>query len=124
MKKHLLLIFAMLLPMVVKADAVEIDGIYYNLISKAKLAEVTKRANYYSGDIVIPESVTYEGENYNVTSIGHGAFAYCTSLTSITIPNSMTSIGDFVFFGCKSLTSVSIPNSVISIGYDAFYGCI
>jgi len=46
-----------------------------------------------------------------------------SSLTSITIPNSVTSIGDYAFSGCTGLTSVTIPNSVTSIGYSAFYGC-
>ena len=59
----------------------------------------------------------------SVTSIGFGAFAGCTGLTSVTIPNSVTSIGVGAFAGCSSLTSVTIPNSVTSIGNQAFYGC-
>ena len=59
----------------------------------------------------------------SVTSIGEGAFCYCTGLTSITIPNSVTSIGNDAFEGCTGLTSVTIPNSVTSIGEWAFYGC-
>ncbi len=59
----------------------------------------------------------------SVTSIGHSAFYYCTSLTSITIPNSVTSIGNYAFNGCTGLTSVTIPNSVTSIGSSAFSGC-
>ena len=47
----------------------------------------------------------------------------CTSLTSVTIPNSVTSIGDSAFSGCTSLTSVTIPDSVTSIGDGAFVGC-
>ena len=50
-------------------------------------------------------------------------FAGCTSLSSITIPNSVKSIGNNAFRGCSGLTSVSIGNSVTSIGYNAFYGC-
>ena len=57
-----------------------------------------------------------------LTSIGYGAFYYCTRLTSVTIPNSVTSISDRAFRDCN-LTSVTIPNSVTSIGYEAFYGC-
>ena len=59
----------------------------------------------------------------SVTSIGVGAFQSCTSLTSVTIPNSVTSIGDNAFLGCTSLTSVTIPNSVTSIGVGAFQSC-
>ena len=59
----------------------------------------------------------------SVTSIGPDAFRYCSSLTSITIPNSVTSIGSDAFRGCSSLTSVTIGNSVTSIGFSAFIGC-
>ncbi len=124
MKKLLLLFVLMLLPMVANADAVEIDGIYYNLVSKAEVAEVTKMpSGKYTGDVVIPEKVNHEGVDYDVTSIGSSAFSYSTGLTSVNIPNSVTSIGNSAFKGCSSLTSVNIPNSVTSIGNSAFYGC-
>ena len=55
--------------------------------------------------------------------IGSSAFHYCSSLTSITIPNSVTSIGDYAFSLCRSLTSITIPNSVTSIGTNAFQNC-
>ena len=59
----------------------------------------------------------------SVTSIGDGAFSYCTGLTSITIPSSVTSIGYSAFIGCSGLTSITIPSSVTSIGNYAFYRC-
>ncbi len=59
----------------------------------------------------------------SVTSVGYWAFQYCSSLTSITIPDSVTSIGDYAFSGCSSLTSVIIGNSVTSIGNYAFGFC-
>ena len=59
----------------------------------------------------------------SVTSIGGWAFADCASLTSVTIPDGVTSIGEFAFHNCKSLTSMTIPRSVVSIGYDAFGWC-
>src|ERR1039458_3782010 len=59
----------------------------------------------------------------SVTSIGYEAFNVCTNLASVTIPNSVTSIGGYAFADCSSLTSVTIPNSVTSIGEGAFAGC-
>ncbi|MDY5736836.1 MAG: leucine-rich repeat domain-containing protein, partial [Candidatus Onthomorpha sp.] len=59
----------------------------------------------------------------SVTSIGERAFASCSGLISVTIPNSVTSIGDYAFYLCRGLTSVTIPNSVTSIGEWAFWGC-
>ena len=56
-------------------------------------------------------------------SIGNSAFLDCSSLTSITIPDSVTSIGGGAFYGCTGLTSITIPDSVISIGSSAFKGC-
>ena len=106
------------------AVVVEIDGINYEVVTKTKEATVIgKSSGSYSGAVVIPESVEYEGVSYAVASIGEQAFYYCYGLTSVTIGNSVTSIGDDAFIGCSKLTSVSIPNSVTSIGNFAFENC-
>ena len=105
------------------ADVVEVDGIYYNIVIKAKTAEVTGGDKFYSGDVIIPETITVDNVVYNVTSIGDWAFSECSGLTSVTIPNSVTSIGNRAFSGCSGLTSVNIPNSVTSIGIGIFSGC-
>ena len=59
----------------------------------------------------------------SVTRIGDRAFRNCTSLASVTIPNSVTSVGNYAFVYCTSLASIDIPNSVTLIGEGAFYGC-
>lgn len=113
----------MLLPLMASADVVEIDGVYYILISKVKTAEVTSNPNRYSGNVNIPEKVKHEGTEYSVTSIGESAFRESFELTSVTIPNSVMTIGKESFYACIGLTSVTIPNGVTSIGDAAFIGC-
>ena len=107
------------------------DGktIYYVKNSNGSSVSVTYQgtdyssySNEYTGTVVIPETVTYSGKTYSVTSIGNYAFYGCYGMTSVTIPNSVTSIGDMAFNSCSGLTSVTIPNSVTSIGVYAFYG--
>ena len=60
----------------------------------------------------------------SVTRIENNAFYNCSSLTQITIPNSVTFIGENVFSGCSSLTSITLPDSVTSISASVFYYCI
>lgn len=103
MKKLLLSMILLALPLLASAYDCQVDGIFYNLNSEVNAAEVTfENSNYnsYSDEVVIPEKFTYEGVEYSVTSIGYGAFWFCSDLTSVTIPNSVTSIGDLAFYGC------------------------
>ena len=78
-----------------------------------------------TGNIVLPETVQYNGVSYTVTSIGDYAFYTCSGLTgNLIIPNSITTIGNRAFFSCSGLTgNLTIPNSVTSIEQWAFSGC-
>ena len=58
-----------------------------------------------------------------MTEIGYGAFADCTALTNVDIPEGTEKIDDFAFAGCSSLTRVTLPASLLSIGENAFKGC-
>ena len=104
--------------------------IYYNWINNNTELAVCYRgwgyeaySDEYTGEVVIPESVKYNGNTYPVTSIGNNAFRGCSRLTSVTIPNSVKSIDNYAFTSCTNLLTATIPNAVTSIGSYAFDGC-
>ena len=126
--KQLLTTIAVLLCSVMAhAYDFEVDGIFYNITSAGNLAiEVTykdTKYNTYSGNVVIPETVAYNGKTYRVKSIGNKAFYNCTELTNVTLPNNIESIGSEAFYNCTELTTITLPNNIKSIGSEAFYGC-
>ncbi len=104
----------------------ESDGIFYNILSKTeKRVEVT-HGNYnepYKGSLIIPATVTQSGTTYSVASIEPETFWGCTTLTGITIPESITAIGNHAFYGCTALTDIALPHSITTIGNAAFCGC-
>ena len=113
----------------------EVGGIHYSIASFSDpntgittyTASVTTGDYKYIGNVVIPESISYEGTTYPVTGIGNSAFRGCDGLTSITIPNSVTSIGDNAFEGCTGLMEVTFNaencTTMGSSGFQVFEGC-
>ena len=96
----------------------EVDGIYYGIsIFNKNTAYVTHSGkNYndakeYSGSVVIPEKVSYNGKTYPVASIGGYAFAGCDELTSVTIPSSVKTINQNAFSGCTGLQAVECKSA-------------
>jgi len=127
MRKTLLLFTVLLFGLQGWAYDFTIDGIYYTINSTTnKTVSVVQKdiiSKAYSGDVIIPGSVSYNGDNYAVTTIGSYAFYNSSNLTSLTIPASVTSIEQCAFGLCSSLTAINIPASVTSIGDDAFILC-
>ena len=123
--KFLFLLLAFGYAMEAKSGEFTVDGIryYYTNEDDDEVSVTYSSSGKYSGNIVIPSTVTYNGKQYTVTKIGTGAFRDCTGLTAVTLPNAMTSIGRNAFRDCTGLTTVTISNSVTSIGSYAFYGC-
>ena len=106
-----------------------VDSLCYNINSDSATVTVTyesTNSSHYSslsGEIVIPEMVTYNNMPFIVTSIGNEAFMGCMELNKVDIPNSVTSIGDKAFSTCRKLAHINIPNSVIYMGSRAFENC-
>lgn len=118
-------LFSLLMLVGASAQEFVLDGIVYSLLHATDgsvSAGVTGNENV-EGDIVIPSTVVYEGEEYEVTEIQFCAFYNCSGLTSIKIPSSVTSIVDCAFLSCSSLASIETPSSVTSIGEYAFGDC-
>ena len=103
-------------------DVFEVDGIWY-LAQKENIAMVIRRPgedDYYQGNVVIPESVTFHDHIFTVASIDDKAFKDC-SVTSVTIGNSVTYIGTQAFEGCCDLTSVIVESG--NTKYDSRDNC-
>lgn len=104
----------------------EENGIYYKTTNINTVEVTYKNTNYntYSGNVVIPATVSYDGATYSVTAIGNRAFKNCSGLTGVTIGSNVLAIGDEAFRNCgEHLTKVVIPDQVTTIGYAAFMEC-
>ena len=76
-----------------------------------------------TGNLIIPSTVTHGGRTYTVKQVGGFAFAFCTGLVSVVIPDGVTVVGSYAFKGCTSLTTVTIGSSVVNLNTESFYGC-
>lgn len=122
---------------------VTIDGIKYHIENGE--ATIAVQDETLSGDIVIPESISYDENNYSVvratngafqntditgitlpnsiTSLGNSCFKLCNKLTSVKLPDNITSLGDYTFMGCSDLSVIELPKKLISLGVSCFLGC-
>ena len=127
MKHHIIkslatLLVAASLPVVASAQYFESDGIVYGITSEQTVEVLS---NYYlhnapySGSIVIPQTVEYDGITYTVTALGEVAFESCSNVTSLTLPPTIRSIGSHCFYNC-TFTTLQLSDSLRRIGDHAF----
>ena len=124
--RFLTITLALMASVSIQAHDFSVDGIYYNFLDDNNV-EVTYKGSSiyedeYKNEVVIPDSVTYNGVNYIVTSIGKNAFAY-SALKTITIGNNVKSVGYDAFSNCNLLASVTMGTAVQNVGKYAFYNC-
>lgn len=133
MKRKIITLFLALVAIVgsISASFTQVDGIYYDFDKTNRTASVTYKGSpgsyddywyVYKGNITIPETVTYQGITYTVTSIGSSAFNGCKDLLSVIIPNSVTKIDAYAFQSCRNLWCVTLGGSVSYIDTFAFDG--
>ncbi len=103
--------------------SVIIGEIFYNLNAEKHQAEVTSSPLKYKGVVMIPDVVSFEGQDYKVTKIANFSFWHNTEVTSIVLPDGLTDIGNNAFAHCYGLTTITIPSTVEMIGHSAFWAC-
>lgn len=132
MKKTIKIVVTIICASVVNISAwaydCQINGIYYNINDDSFSATVTYKdhiynSDAYSGDIVIPSTISYNGKTYQVSVINGDAFAYCRNLTSVAIGDNVWLIKSSAFYECTGLTSVTFGNATAYIEPAAFYHC-
>lgn len=126
--KTSLFAIAVLLCSLANAHDFEVGGIYYNYtVGGAYVTyagdSYSAVANEYSGDIVIPATVTYNGYERKVLYVASNAFRDCINVTSVVIGDNITDIYSNAFNGCSNLKRVSFGKSLYNVYYDSFYGC-
>lgn len=154
-KKSLLFIVLMLfIASAVKASDFKQGGLYYTIMSETNALcrlDAAPANDPYTGDIIVPETVTNEGKTYTVADIEDYTFYYlysihgnpisslvvnakvnklpshfctcCESLTKVVLPSSLEEIGDMAFMSCNKLIDINLPNGIKKIGKDCFDGC-
>lgn len=129
LKKLLIALLLIGSAIVANAYDFEVDQIFYKInTADTTTVSVTYQTTYdkgksYRGDVVVPSTVTYNGNTYTVTKIGNHACNKCDSLTSFVIPNTVTEIEYSGFENCTMLTHIEFPESLTTIGSSAFLNC-
>lgn len=127
LKFYLALMCAIVCCPAMMAEDVVIDGLKYALDRAAGTARVIRNVesgkSTYSGAVVVPSSVDYEGSSYAVVALGDSCFYGSNELTSVDLPESVSSLGKACFSGCATLSDVRLPGGLTSLPEQCFSGC-
>lgn len=121
MKKILLILALILLPILGSAETVEVNGLNYLLNEEEKTATVT--SSNYEGFLKIPETIQVGYNEYTVTAIADNALWFKDKLLSVSLPKSLKTIGARAFYYCSGLTSIKIGDGLEGIGEEVFAFC-
>ncbi len=95
-------------------DLLPVDPLVYSYNEDEMTATVTKCYNHLiadDGKVIIPNTVEYQGKEYNVTTINSQAFKECTNLVSVTLPQGVSFLSSQVFYKCPNLVSINVDES-------------
>ncbi len=95
-----------------------VDNLRYSLYDGEAVIEKQNRT--MTGSVVIPNSVTYKGNTYSVSSMTTGAFGNCNYITALTIQEGITVISENAFQNCTKLAQVNLPKSLTKMEKYAF----
>lgn len=105
-------------------DDFSVDGVRYHVTSRrTRRCEIANQQAGAKGDVVVPKKVKVNGLSYQVTRIADRAFAGCTQLQSIVLPETLRNLGEGAFSNCTALQKAELPAGIKSIGESTFKEC-
>ena len=129
MKKLFTLFFALVASITFASatifEKVLIDGLYYDLDDATLTAMVVRKSDMYQSftSVIIPDTVVYNEQTFDVKAIGDDAFFDCSSLQTVQLPEGLTHLGVWAFKSCSALTSINLHEGLTSIDREALSGC-
>jgi len=131
MKRTIFSLLLLLIAFTASSSIFEVDGLWYEITTDNTVTLIAQRSDdgaqlsfkiYYEGDVTIPETVNYEGQQYTVTAVEEGTFRNSAKLTSVTIPATVTSLGEMPFVSCVRLSTINLSEENPS--YSLFDGVL
>ncbi len=99
------------------------DNLKLQLYPQSQTATLLPNNYDRSGTFTVPETVTYEGVTYTITSLDNECFYHCSNITNISLPSTLKTIGNRCFYYCSALQTMIIPEGVTSLGDNCFFIC-